>query len=715
MAPKLTIGIMVKNQTKELRECLSRLEETRAKIETEVIVHVDDSSTENTYELAKEFTDNVEYFKWVNNYSTIKNGIMDKATGDWIWILDADEFACDTSDLIRFINSEEANDYTFLQYYEKNYYDKRKKTFMLQRPLRIYKRSANHRYINAVHEAVKNDGSPIKQIEMTVEHVGYIGFLKSEKRKIRQVQVKAEYDKNPKELRNVVLYADTFSGVEKKEVDECCKMLEKAIKIAKKGPESTFRGVVYYKLAQLRCSQVQTKQAEEVLAAYEKTLKGSTYSLGEIYCLLAKHFFDRQLYEQAIEYFEKYFKVYKKVEYKTIIDIDQHIDYYNELIQDSVYVKDNIAKYAIALAKTQQIDKAKELISSKELIEYKGEELCKAYVVISQEACNAEMLTAKYLEFAKEEEKNYSKSEVKPLDCLRNSIEFVLTRSSLKIVDLKIIEALSDLRKQLPDDIYIRFNFLRSNGPFDTAQDTVQELAAINDTWAEYAFGFILNRILEDKIPLSLVASGNAVNKLSLASGLAYQLNLNYKKRQEEYFEAFPDSKKLQELRIKKEMLTPIVRAEIAEGGISLEVFKEYFSTLSEYAFRVVPLELQEEDNINCVFHELQLGIKMYKAGNAKAEGKQIEYVRYLKEIIRLEASMAAPVSMLMEEIEGNLEEPSKAQKEMDILAQGVKTMLYQLIEKKDKTNALTIFNQLQSIVPKDKDLPQIAIKINNI
>ncbi|MDP2649428.1 MAG: glycosyltransferase family 2 protein [bacterium] len=84
---KLSVVVSAYNEEKNIGECLKSVE----RLADEIIV-VDNDSNDNTGKIAKKFTEKV--FSQKNNPQKIdlqKNFGFDKATGDWILTLDADE------------------------------------------------------------------------------------------------------------------------------------------------------------------------------------------------------------------------------------------------------------------------------------------------------------------------------------------------------------------------------------------------------------------------------------------------------------------------------------------------------------------------------------------------------------------------------------------------------------------------------------------------
>ncbi|MBX2991978.1 MAG: glycosyltransferase family 2 protein [Bacteroidetes bacterium] len=81
---KLSVITLVLNEEHNIANCLESV-----KWADEIIV-VDSGSTDKTVELARRFTDKVLTVEW-KGYGATKNVALDRATGDWILWLDADE------------------------------------------------------------------------------------------------------------------------------------------------------------------------------------------------------------------------------------------------------------------------------------------------------------------------------------------------------------------------------------------------------------------------------------------------------------------------------------------------------------------------------------------------------------------------------------------------------------------------------------------------
>lgn len=85
---KLSLAMIVKNEARCLDRCLRSI----ASVVDEIII-VDTGSTDATVRIAQEFNATVARFDWINDFSAARNFALGKTTGEWILVLDADEFA----------------------------------------------------------------------------------------------------------------------------------------------------------------------------------------------------------------------------------------------------------------------------------------------------------------------------------------------------------------------------------------------------------------------------------------------------------------------------------------------------------------------------------------------------------------------------------------------------------------------------------------------
>lgn len=83
----LSLCMIARDEEKVIRRCLESVQGL-----VDEIVIVDTGSLDRTKEIAREFTDKVYDFTWINDFSAAKNEAIRKASSKWILILDADEY-----------------------------------------------------------------------------------------------------------------------------------------------------------------------------------------------------------------------------------------------------------------------------------------------------------------------------------------------------------------------------------------------------------------------------------------------------------------------------------------------------------------------------------------------------------------------------------------------------------------------------------------------
>ena len=120
-APILSIGMIVKNESRCLEKCLKALEPLRQAIPCELVI-ADTGSDDNTWEIASQYADILFHFTWVKDFSAARNAVMDRCSGAWFLSIDADEYLDpDIQELVSFLKSPQRDKYTSAYYIINNY------------------------------------------------------------------------------------------------------------------------------------------------------------------------------------------------------------------------------------------------------------------------------------------------------------------------------------------------------------------------------------------------------------------------------------------------------------------------------------------------------------------------------------------------------------------------------------------------------------------
>ena len=88
--------MIVRNESEHLARCL-----TSAKDHVDEIVVVDTGSEDDTVAIAQRYGATLYHFDWCDDFAAARNFSLDKVTGDWILILDADETLIVETDAFR--------------------------------------------------------------------------------------------------------------------------------------------------------------------------------------------------------------------------------------------------------------------------------------------------------------------------------------------------------------------------------------------------------------------------------------------------------------------------------------------------------------------------------------------------------------------------------------------------------------------------------------
>ncbi len=84
--PKLSVGIIARNEQQHIRYCLESIRPI-----ADEIIFVDTGSQDATVKIAKQYGARVIHYKWNNNYSKARNIYIRNASHEWILSIDADE------------------------------------------------------------------------------------------------------------------------------------------------------------------------------------------------------------------------------------------------------------------------------------------------------------------------------------------------------------------------------------------------------------------------------------------------------------------------------------------------------------------------------------------------------------------------------------------------------------------------------------------------
>lgn len=205
MKATVTLCMIVKNEEKTLSRCLDSV----SGIVDEIII-VDTGSTDGTKEIANGYTNKVFDFKWDNNFSEARNFGASFATGDWILVLDADEYV-ERENLVESLK-EIKNDKNAVEIYAVNiinFSGEYGENVSQHRHSRLYKNNKLIQYHRTIHEQLKYiDDSQVKPglSSLTIYHSGYLKQTIREKDKSKRNKILVEQELTDKTSESFDLF-----------------------------------------------------------------------------------------------------------------------------------------------------------------------------------------------------------------------------------------------------------------------------------------------------------------------------------------------------------------------------------------------------------------------------------------------------------------------------------------------------------------------------
>ncbi len=154
--------VITYNEETNLKSCLESVRWV------DEIVIVDSLSTDHTLDIAKQYTNRIYFNKFENDFSKLRNIGLDKVNGEWVLVLDSDEYLPKNAESI--IKKLIMNDITdgFL-FPRRNYINKNKYLkhgyFYPDYQLRLFRNNKQIRYSGFIHEQPRLHKSKIKKID----------------------------------------------------------------------------------------------------------------------------------------------------------------------------------------------------------------------------------------------------------------------------------------------------------------------------------------------------------------------------------------------------------------------------------------------------------------------------------------------------------------------------------------------------------------------
>lgn len=676
---KLSIGMMVKNEAKYLRQCLESLQPITDAIESELII-VDTGSTDNTVEIAKEFTDKVYFHQWNNNFSAMRNITIEYCSGEWFFYIDGDEVISNPKSLIDFFMSGEykKNNAACVSIKNFNTSDIEDGFSVFLAP-RLFRKDENFHFEGAIHNQPKFK-EPLIVLNSELLHYGYVindKDLMERKFERTSTILKNELKINPDNIYYLFQLSVSYSM--HGDIEDAFKPIVKAYNLVKSKNLSLQNYMyVYVHLVKIYLAKEKFKEAEQICLEALKTDNLSA----DLHFYLAKSQLNMNKNEEAIENYKQYL-INRSIKNNKNISVTHYtLEKYEEAYMDltTLYKKEEEYEAALEFARK---------IQSRWFLEKVFYEIIELHIKLN-----------KY-------------------DELREYFKEILAKySGLKAsFIMKLENNLYNFKKEQRENIYKVFseddseysllNRIRLSGEVLEEELRLQVETLDFNKLPEY-YGDILYYLLCNNIPLEKFI--NKINDFKIKSFFGYLSNLyeGLGLKLYEYLNFYGDEKdNIDIIRTNKILAFHILDSKLINDVQYREVFYKYLKYGWYY--------LEKTYNNDIIQNELEYYMKdendlfiMYMHIALKNRDDKVLYLKCLRNALSTCSYMKRGIEMLLEEEKSNLiKKDNFVEKnvEMELYKKKVKDTISEFINSNNIDKAKVLIDEYEGIVKEDIEI----------
>ncbi|MHB8090686.1 MAG: tetratricopeptide repeat-containing glycosyltransferase family 2 protein [Syntrophales bacterium] len=302
--PTISLCMIVKNEEAFLAQCLESVKDC-----VDEIIIVDTGSTDRTVEIAESYGAGIYHHPWENDYSKHRNQSLSYATGDWIFILDADEelFAEDNHKVRHAVRDNKV-DYYHCQFHDIMKDGSVKGIFNL---VRLFRNNRGMNFTQKVHEQLQIRGKGAFSA-VRLRHYGY--DLSPEKMNAKHIRtitlLKEMLETPPAEVYTeaYLLHQLASSYSMHREPDKAVEYGEMALEvISRKKLRYDFCVTTFSMVARGYCALGKFEDAERICI---KALDYFPMNM-DVCHILAAIYWDRKSFEQCRTISERYLDIHE--------------------------------------------------------------------------------------------------------------------------------------------------------------------------------------------------------------------------------------------------------------------------------------------------------------------------------------------------------------------------------------------------------------------
>ncbi|MEG2382614.1 MAG: glycosyltransferase [Oscillospiraceae bacterium] len=688
---KLSIGMIVKNEEKYLRSCLTALMPLLKQVDSELII-VDTGSTDSTLSIAKEFTALVYSFDWCDDFAAARNETLRHAKGEWYMFLDADEIFGELTSLIEFFNSGEYLKFNSASHMMDNIVGDNADAIVELRLLRLAKRRKELCFKGAIHE-VLNSLLPIKMLSARSTHYGYdfMGDPEKEQRKHQRniVPLLKEYEENPKDLRTLAHIVKEYHL--HKNLPKVEEYLDIMYELVKKQPDNDYALFMLYRRTVVNFEMQKFQTCLQCAEEYFNSKKTEVVSDIDIYALCGRAHVSLAHWDEAIKALKKSLELYDSFGKGELDDSDL---LYNELMFIKNRFREN-TRSLIARVYEELKDYDNALLWLEPIKCYDAKTVAQ-YITLAQKKGNDDLLAPLYFSLC-------DLSEKEQPDTFIAAFELCVFKNELSP------EAFKKFADCENDDPYVKLQALRY---FDMANDEEQlcrltewfcsSFTDWNDTYSDVVYIAIKHNI-------SMAPLLKAID-IEWFGGLIRAIEA----RHSDIYVSILDtnSKALMEGTSTRELYWSTCLLEhmlLSEYDFSEE---HYMALFTEYTGRVVNIanalyrpEIFDSDLIELLPGVYRFGHFMGEAYDADERGNKLQYMANIRQALKNYPVMKKPIELLLTQIQREQEKTDAAQAEFAAQAVLIKQKIDQLIAAGELGAVREILPALDQLLPEDPDV----------
>ncbi|MCH4259677.1 MAG: glycosyltransferase [Clostridium tyrobutyricum] len=688
---KLSICMMVKNEEKNLHRCLESLKPILEQIDSELVI-VDTGSSDNTVEIARQYTDKVYFHKWNNDFSSMRNITIGYAKGEWILIIDADEKIEDTSEIILFLNSIYANKYKSVDVNIKNITNIEDNRYGIISSPRMFLNDGTFRYEGRIHN-IPIYKKPTVVLNITFLHYGYIEtdtkLMKKKFLRTSSILIE-EIKKDPKNIYYNYQLAVSYAMY--KDYDKALKQIIKTYKIINDRKLNKKDYVyIYYEMASyyyFAGDSTKYKIIEDICKEgiqLEKEYIDLYFLLGKISIFTNNFVQAQKSYKEYINLLENYknLSIYKNTAFKLYT-----LDRLEETYYDLSFIFFNLKKYKECIIYIKKL-------SSGKYIE-------KAF----------ELIVKSYLKLKKHEElKEYYNENIVCLD--KNKLRIFYSYLELEI-DKSIEEDRVDIISKFSgnNDTYSFLNKIRVyyNSEYENLGQLVNKFVRVLDlNYEPNYFGDLIYYKIKLKDDIYDMLSNVSMNKIE--EFIVYIANKydDFKDTAYNYITQNINSD-FQVIRVNRLLDRFVLVMDKLNEEQYRFIFKDYVNSGIKYISVIYSNEILDNEMIYDVKNdEDSFFIFMNKANQLKTYNEK-EYIKYLRKALELYPFMKKGIGMLLDDFKNKFNAKNN---EFENYKKKVKITIKAFIDNNKLDEANKIIAEYEQIVKDDLEVVLFKSKIS--